>query len=62
MLLKLPNEELPVAVDHSQLRTMTSEMVGPIWLAVTPHSTQFSTTEIHVLHEANADYKSQDVL
>ena len=32
-VLKQPNGELPVAVNHNQLRTMASEMVDPIdWL------------------------------
>ena len=31
MLQKLPNVELRVAFDHSQLRTMASETVDPIY-------------------------------
>ena len=30
MLLKCPNGQYPVAVDHSQLWTMASETVDPI--------------------------------
>ena len=33
MLLKQLNDRLPVAFDHSQLRTMASETVDPIELA-----------------------------
>ena len=32
------------------------------WLAVTPHPTQDSTPELHILHNTNAGYKLQDLL
>ena len=62
ILLELPNNELPVAVDHRKLRTMASETVDPIdWMfpstlhRAVPH-------ELHVLNSVNAGYKSQDLL
>ena len=42
MLLKLPNGQLLVAVEHSQLRTMASEAVEPVdW----PFAPRFPLTE-----------------
>ena len=56
------NGELPAAVDHNQLLTMASERVDYIdWpLSLTLH--RAVPSEPHVLHDANADQKSDDLL
>ena len=59
-LLKKPNGELLVAVDHNQQRTMASETVDPIDWPHTPPSWAVPT-ELHVLHAVIASYKSQDL-
>ena len=47
-ILKLPDGELIVAVDHNKLRTMASETVDPIdWLQPHPHG-QAVPPEPHV--------------
>ena len=62
MLMKLPNGQIPVEVDHSQLRTMASETVYPIDWMLASTRLRAVTPELHVLHGANAGYKSQDLL
>ena len=57
-LLKQTNCQLRVAVDHSQLRTMASEMVDPIDWPLPPTLYSAVPPERHLLG-ANADHKSQ---
>ena len=60
-ILKKPNGELLVAVDHNQLRTLASETVDPIdWSPPLP--SWAVPPELHVLPGVNAAYKSQDFL
>ena len=61
MLHGLSNEQLPVAVDHSQLWTMASDTVDSIdWpLPFTRH--RAVPPEFH-FHDANAGHKSQHLL
>ena len=61
MLLKQPNGELPVAVDHSQLQIM-SEAVDPIYWPLPPTLHKAVSPELPVLHDANAVHKLQDLL
>ena len=59
-LLKYPNWELLVAVDHNQLQTIASETVDPIdWSHPLPSSWAVPP-ELHVLHGLNPAYKSQE--
>ena len=60
-ILKYPNGELIVAVDHNQLRAMASETVDPIDWSYPPPSWAVPP-EQPVLHGVNAAYKSQDLL
>ena len=60
-ILKLPNGEHLVAIDHNQLRTMTSETVDTIDWSHPPPSWA-AHPELHVLLGVNAAYKSQDLL
>ena len=47
-LLKLPNGELLVAVDHNQLRTMASETVDPIdWSHRPPYTGQYPVSSTY---------------
>ena len=60
-VLKQPNVELLVAVNHNQLQTMESDTVDSIdW----PHPplSWAELPELHVLHGVSAAYKSQDLL
>ena len=60
-VLKQPNGELLVAVDHNQLRTMASKAVDPIdWLHLPP--SWAVPRELHVLHGVNEADKPQDML
>ena len=52
MLLKQPNFELPVAFDHSQLGTIASEMVDPIYWQLLHTLNGAVPPELHVLHDA----------
>ena len=52
---------LPVAIYLSQLQTMASETEDPLPGSY-PHHTQSVLPELHVLHDVNAQYKSQDLL
>ena len=61
MLLKLPNGELPVAVDHSQLLTLQSETVDSFGWPLHPTIHRAIPPE-HVLHGANVGDKSPDLL
>ena len=50
MLVKHPNEELPVAVDHNLLRTMESETVDPIdWSHSRPHGSTKAVPPEHLM-------------
>ena len=62
MLLKWPNKELPVAVDHRQQRTMASQKVDPIDWLLPPTLHRAVPSELHVFHHVNPSYKSQDLL
>ena len=62
MLLKLSNGELPVVVDHSQIRTMASRTEDAIDWPLPPTIHRAVLSELHVLHGGNAGYKSQDLL
>ena len=56
-VLKQPNGELLVAVDHNHIRTMALETVDPIdWLHHPP--SWAVPLELHALHGVNAGYKS----
>ena len=60
-LLKEPNGELLVAVNHNQLRTMASETVDPIdWSHPPPYKGQYPWAP-RIAH-CNASCKSQDLL
>ena len=63
MLPEKANGELPVTVDHSQLRTMASEMVNPIdWpLPSILHIRRAVPRELNVLHGENWGHKSHDL-
>ena len=63
-ILKQPNGELLVAVNHNHLRRVESETVDPIDSSYPP--TLMGSTpwgpELHVLPGVNAGYKSQELL
>ena len=56
MLLKQPHGELPVVVDHSQLRTISPKTVDPIDWPLPTTIRRAVRLELHVLHGANAGH------
>ena len=53
-VLKQPNGELLIAVNHNQLRKMASETVDPIdWSHPRPHGQYPPELLVHIIHQCN---------